>query len=184
MKIYYAFFENHLERTAILTLHALLGLLKTGLGLPSALFKLIERVDSPFTQALKPFLLKYEKGKTLSECLLKFSRKISTLQIGMCLNVFEIAYSKGLPLVPFLEYIIPVLEDEIELKEKIASQRKMVIAELIIALIIPWIIFLSLNFFETNFLFELSINNIALIVGAFLWEILGFYAIWKVSSFC
>lgn len=183
IKIHYSHFENELEKNAISILHALYGLLSSGLGLPVALFKLIEKINSPFTQVLKQFLIKYEEGLSLSECLLRFSRRTSTLQIGICLNIFEIAYRKGLPLIPFLDYIIPVLEDEIELKGKISSQRKVVIVQLIFALLIPWILLLYMSIFGTEFSLKFSFNHLILIINAILWELLGVFIIWRVSAF-
>ncbi len=173
------------EKSAITFLHALTGLLQAGVSLPAALFHLSTSVSSPFFTGLGRFLRRYEKGSSLSECLGDYQEAAQLGRTGHLLTSLELSYARGLPVLPLLQRMVPVLEADWEGKEKIRALRRSALGQALLAGAIPWALFLGLYFFEPEVAlrFQNSKGFVPIVMVASVWEGIGVWSLWKLSSY-
>jgi len=173
-----------LDSSAIAYFHALRGLVRAGLGLPYALFQLSEAVPSSFAEALRPFLDRFENGRSLGECLERFRGRMELPLTGICLSVLQLAYREGLPVAPFLERMLPLLESDREGRERERSLRHSVAAQAAVAFATPWFLLGALALFQPT-LASHCWSGKALVVaaGALAMEAAGVWVLWQVSTF-
>lgn len=176
--------REELDASAISFLHALLGLVRAGLSLPSALFQLCETLPTPFGLALQRFLLRYDRGSTLRECLARF-RESELRASAAPLALLEMTYRNGLPVAPLLEKILPVLESERLARAKISALAKTSLGQAAVAFALPWLLAAVLSWFQPQLLVDFSSSDyaFALLAFALFWEGLGVFLVWWISRF-
>jgi Flp pilus assembly protein TadB len=130
--------ERALESSALTFFHGLQGLLRVGISLPAALFRLSSAVDSPFTARLRVTLEGFERGRSLSACLDRLRARAGLAQTGLCLDILEEAHRKGLTLGPFLDRVLPWLEAESRDRERILGARRGALAQGVLVSVLPW----------------------------------------------
>ncbi len=180
--------DQHLEsidQNSLSFLYALQGLSEVGINLPSALFLLAERIDGPFAAELKKSLKKYEDGKNLSELLEIFQKRAGLKLSGVYLNLIEMVYSQGLSVTPLLTKMVPLLEMESSANQKIKNLRKSSFAQIGIAFCIPWVVGMSLIYFQGDLVtkFLSSPTGWLILFLSLVIEIIGSRVIWQVSKF-
>jgi Flp pilus assembly protein TadB len=164
---------DRLERDAIGFFHALLGLARAGIAVPTALFRLVDVLPGEFARALAPNLRDFETGRSLDVCLEKFRRRRELRLVGGCLAVLQVAHREGLPVTPFLERLLPLLEAERRGRERINAVRRSVVVQAAVAFATPWLI---------GGLLGARAGTFAL-VAALVWETIGGWLLWNVSKF-
>jgi Flp pilus assembly protein TadB len=174
-----------LDGSAIAYFRALRGLIRSGLGLPYAIFRLAEAVPSPFSEAMRPFLGAYAAGRPLADCLDRFRGKMDLRLTGICLTVLQTAYREGLPIGPFLDRMLPLLESEQRGRARIASLRRSIAVQALVAALTPPLLAVVLHAFqpEVGAHFAGSRAGRAVIGLALGMELCGTVVLWKVSSF-
>lgn len=132
--------QQSLERSALAFFHGLQGLLRAGFSLPTALFRLAQTLETPFAVLLRGSLASYDQGKTLSRCLERFQARSGLAQAGLCLDLLEQAHHRGLSLGPFLERVLPWLEEEARDQERVEQVRTSALVQAILASLLPWVV--------------------------------------------
>jgi len=177
--------RRRLEKSALVFLYALQGLLRAGLSLPTALFHLARQMDSPFASALHSSLRRFEEGKALPTCLAQFRLKSDLRLTGICLRLLELTYRNGLAVVPMLERVIPVLESEREAEDRVLGVRKSTAGQIAISSAIPWVLWGCLSVFQPEMREQMIASGTLLPVFllALLIEGIGVWVLWQVSAF-
>jgi hypothetical protein len=159
------------------------GLLKTGIGLPSALSQSAGILEPSLRKSLRASLGRFEEGKNLSDSLIPFRDKKLNPSWKFLFTLLDKAYREGLPILPFLSVAIPMREGEFLQNKKIKSIRAQMLSQGVIAAIIPWIIF---SFMEWQGVGETAFSSPwgkGLAGISLLWEGVGFWVLWKGSTF-
>jgi len=113
------------EAYSLLFLRALMGLLEGGMGLPSALFLLAERLPGRYAARLQWALRRFVSGKTsLGESLWGFREKNSLYLTDLGWRAVEIAYDRGLSALALLRLLLPSLEADFRLQIRISELRR------------------------------------------------------------
>jgi len=149
-------------------LYALRGLLRAGIGLPSAIFQLSREDPSSLANPFETFL-KFANHKTIFPWV----------------SLLEMSYRNGLPISPLLDRMIPILETERRNNEKIRHLQRSTGMQIVIACLVPWFIggaiYLSQPEGFTSF------RNSPYFYGtvgiAILIELTGGFILWKVSAY-
>lgn len=180
--------SKHLEsvdENSLSFLYALQGLSEVGINLPSALFILAERIDGPFAAELRKSLRKFEDGKSLSQLMEAFQKRAGLKLSGVYLNLIEMVYAQGLSVTPLLSKMVPLLEMESSANQKIRNLRKSSFAQILMAFCIPWVVVLSLVFFQGDLIYRFlnSSYGYLVIFVAVMTEVIGSVVIWNVSKF-
>ncbi len=177
--------EWEVEQTALVYLHALQGLLKGGLSLPTALFQLVETDPSPFARSLRRYLTQFHRGEGLASCLDLF-RKESGIQDSAALwGMLEVVYRRGLPLAPLLERRLPGLEADGDLRMKIRELRRSALGQALLVALLPWGLLGVLGVFQpemTKGFLESSAFLPTVALALFL-EGAGGFCLWQVCRF-
>jgi Flp pilus assembly protein TadB len=129
-----------LEDSALAFFHGLQGLLRAGFSLPSALFRLSETLDTPFSSRLRTALAGFDRGSSLAGCLDRFQDRARLTQAGVCLDLLVRAHDRGLALGPFLDRVLPWLEEEARERDRVRSVRSAAFAQAGLASLLPWMV--------------------------------------------
>ncbi len=185
LKKQYSLHLESVDENSLSFLYALQGLSEVGINLPSALFILADRIDGPFAAELRKSLKKFEDGKSLSELLEAFQKRAGLKLSGVYLNLIDMVYSQGLSVTPLLTKMVPLLEMESSANQKIRNLRKSSAAQICMAFCIPWVVMLSLVYFQGDLIhrFLSNANGYLVIFIAILTEVIGSLVIWNVSKF-
>ncbi len=143
----------HIEVAALGFLRALHGLLRAGVGLSSALFQLAEAKDmgwDAFSPLFEASLRRFQSGKSLSACLLRVRERVPGRALRLGIGLMEMAYRKGLPLLPVLERTLSWLEKDLSLQSRVKDLANVAWAQLAVAAALPWLVFLALSLFEPD----------------------------------
>ena len=171
-----------LDRSALGFLAALRGLVVVGLSLPSALFHLSREIDEPFSRALGDSLRRFDDGRSLEQCLSRFRARGALPLSGGCLSQLEMVYRNGLPVLPLLDRLLPMLEAEWQGEERVRSVRRSALAQMAVAFAMPWVVEAAMVYLQPAGAVAVT-PGLALRAGAFAWEVLGAIGLWKVSTF-
>lgn len=180
------FVKRELELSALSFFYGLLGLIQSGQGFSTALFELTRSLPGSFSNLLRKYLKNYEEGKGLFIVLRDFRQKSKLPLIGTYLATLEMAYSQGLPLAPFLEQMIPTLEQEQHYQQKVEALRKQSLAQAAMAFLVPWFLTFVLWWFNPE-LFQSLQRQYFLLVGIALMvlisETMGVWFLWQFTRF-
>jgi Flp pilus assembly protein TadB len=174
-----------LEKSSLSFFYTLQGMISAGQSLPSSLFEISQRQKSPFTTALGRELGKYAEGKPFEEALQRFADRYPLGSSGLCFRLMTEAYGRGLQISPLMERMIPLLEIEIQGKQRVESLRASTLAQAVVVVLAPWLLFGALSIFqpETAQRFLHSTHGSIALAVAVLFEATGAYVLWRVSSF-
>ena len=177
--------HGSLEQTAIPYFHGLLGLVRVGVSLPLAMFRLSEASGASFPKTLRIFLKRFREGVPLVDCLAQFRRRSGVRRAAFCLAMLEMAYARGLPVVPVLERMVPLLEAEELARARIRSIQATILLQGAFASVMPWGIAAFLNWMDPESLEAFRESGVAgpIIGGAMVLEGVGGYLLWKVSQY-
>jgi len=172
-----------LDPSALSFFYGLLGLLRVGICFPSALFQLCENLPGEFPSSLKRSLNQYERGNSLGGCLTRFRSRSALAQ---WLGLIQLAYDKGLAMVPLLEKILPLLESDWEFLSRQRSVMRAAFVQALVAGLVPWILAGALHFFQPELLERFFSSPVAKqVIGmSFLLQTCGLFCIRRVSQFC
>ena len=168
--------ERELE--SIRFLLTLLGLLRAGIGLPSALLLLAQTSDGGFGRLLRSAFSSLNHGSLLGPCLEQLRSRAGMRGAGAILLMMESAYRRGLPVIPLLERTLPGLEAERVSAEKVRRARNSCLAQAGVAMVIPWILAGTLIFFSPEMFASLRESS-GVMVGSLVWESLGVIQVWR-----
>lgn len=177
--------RRRLEADALAHWYALRGFVASGISLPHALFRLAEPNQNRYAKRLRRVLERYEDGSPLGTCLERFRQKLPLRLSGSCLVAIEVAYAQGLPLVPLLDEVLPVLEWERAATVRLGDLRRAALAQAIFAFLLPWGVLGASRAIAPE-LFNHGIGGavlFAVVAGCLVWEILGAVVLWKLSAF-
>jgi len=185
------FQRNHrkVEEASVGFLTALQGLLKSGIGLSSALFQLVESPQStwaPFAGLLDASLIRFHSGTSLSACLTRARDRTSLPGLRLGLGLVQMAYCQGLPILPILGRTLEWLERDLAARARIRDLARAAWAQLAIAVSLPWIVFTTLAYFEPGLWrhFRESTQFWPVVALALSLEIVGAYSIRRCACFC
>ncbi len=177
--------RREMERTCLVSLHALKGFLEAGLNLSSSLFLLAERVPLEFPRKLHKTLARFDGGASLDSCLASFLKRGSSRQVGEVVAALLAGYAGGLPLLPFLEHAIGVMERHRRVEARVGRVQSVAIAQGLFAFFLPWGLLVYLCHVQekavANFLAEPGFIVVASL--ALLAELVGFGALWLLAKF-
>jgi len=177
--------RREMERTCLVSLHALKGFLEAGLNLSSSLFLLAERVPLEFPRKLSKTLARFDGGASLESCLASFLKRGSSRQVGEVVSALLAGYANGLPLLPFLEHAIGVMERHRRVELRVGRVKSVAIAQGLFAFFLPWGLLIYLCHAQekalSNFLTDPGFLGAA--AAALIAEIIGFGALWLLAKF-
>jgi Flp pilus assembly protein TadB len=101
------------------------------------------------------------------------------------LALLELAYRQGLPVVPLLEKILPVLESEEAHRQRSEALRRATLGQAAVASLLPWALGLVLLMFQPEIVegFLASPVFLPVVGAALLMEAAGVAVLWKLASF-
>lgn len=175
-----------LDGSAITCFHAVRGLVRAGISLPTALFQVARRFHDPFADALAKQLAHYDEGRSLEICLERFRDRNSLALTSLTLRVLETAYRQGLPILPVLDRILPVLEHEYAIEEKTETLCRSALGQGAVAALLPWGVIAFLNWVQPEMAagaFE-SRTFWCGVMGCLGWQASGVWMLWKSSKYC
>jgi Flp pilus assembly protein TadB len=177
--------KGELEKAALPFFNALLGLVKSGQGLSTALLKLCDSQNSIFSERLGKQLQNFESGRGFGESLASFRKKTQLPTVGPYLATLAMAHHQGLEIVPLIERMIPNLETELQFQSKRRELLSQTLAQALIAFVTPWFLAWVLNYFNPELVRNLSGHGWVYGMGflSLTFEILGLWILWQVSRF-
>lgn len=177
--------RRYAEKAGIGYLRTLLGLLRSGMGLPAALFLLAETWEGALAKPLSRTFSRFERGTSLSDCLSELRQRKGFDRASTLLVILESAYQRGLPVVPLLERFIPALESEQQLEGRLDKTRISVFVQSFIAASVPWVLAAAMAFFAPEIWQNLSRSGSLVVKGGLvlLWESLGIYFLRRVCRY-
>ncbi len=177
---------NLMEASCRPALQALHGFLSSGLSLSASLFLLADRQPMPFTLKLKKTLQWFDRGHSLGDCLNRFLRRTPSPLLGTVVSSLLAGYASGLPLLPFVEHGIQVLERHHRIQSRVARVRSLAVAQGAFAFCLPWGLLAYLAYSQgTSVRAYLSDGNfLSLSLLCLSWEVLGLWTLWRVAKFC
>jgi len=144
---------REMESSGLVYLHALHGLLRGGLSLPTALFQLVEADTSSFARSLRRQLAQFHRGEQLGNCLEHFRLRSGLKDSASLWTVLELAYRRGLPLVPLLDRRLPGLDADADLAEKLRDLWRTMAGQAALIAGLPWGLLAVLGVFQPEVLF-------------------------------
>ncbi len=177
--------KRSLDASSIAFLYALQGLVKVGVSMPQALFKITQSQEGLFAESFSKYLDRYEEGTSLSELILRFRSRSLLGFSGSFLASLEMAHRKGLSVAILLEHMIPLLEAECQSFERIRSLRRSIWVQVFVTFLLPWCVLLALFSFQPEMWSHVSVEPTfwIILVLALLYESLGVFVLWNVSDF-
>jgi Flp pilus assembly protein TadB len=185
VKIWGAFENRKLEKSALPFLWTLRGLLCGGISLPVALFKSCHGSSNPFAKILNWRLSDFAEGNSLNQCLQDLKKKSPLRWISVCFSLLETAYKQGMPTKTVFSRMLVVAQNRHTSDEKIFQLRVSVVMQAFFAFLLPWGLLLVMageqpelvdDFFQTA---TFKIGSICCL----LWQCVGGGVIWKTSKF-
>lgn len=170
------------DARALVLLRGLLGLLRGGIALPAALVFLSRDAGGRLEARLGRGLTLFAQGRDHFEATLGEGQGIGYCEeIKLAWEALRLAYAKGLSGADLLESLLPVVEAAMDREERISSLRRSALVQVAVAITVPWLILFALS------LTPLGSESVmeARRVGVFcvLWQALGGWCAWKITSF-
>jgi len=163
------------------SLSSLQGLLELGIPFPQALSTLAEFHSLQLSEVLSLVCQRFKKGQSISSSCERLEQKSLSSDVARCLKILEIGYQKGASLIPILQVLQPVLEQELHTQEKLQSLKNNLWAQAFFAGCVPWGLLLVTWLFQPemieNFLSQSQSKWWA--AAAVFWEGVGFWMIHK-----
>jgi hypothetical protein len=173
-----------LDDSGLSYLHALRGLVHSGLGLSAAFFRLAEVQRTPFAIAMAKSLDGYADGKTLAACLDRLHRRVDSPLMGATLRALQSAYHRGLPVGVVLDQMVPALEAERDADRRVADLRHAAWAQAAVAFVVPWILVAASLACRPEAGWLSGASGWVLVAGALAVEGTGVWLIGQCSRFC
>lgn len=151
---------------------SLRGLIGLGITFPQAVYQLSHKRQSRFIKSLSALFHSFEKGDSLEEVFQRFVSRSGLDLISRPLILMEVAHRKGLPLCPILDGILPLIELELQGRERLKVLNKNILAQAFISALIPWLIGTVMWTFQPDFFADLFESS-------FFWGLGGFVLIWE-----
>ena len=139
-------------------LYSLRGLTEAGFSFPHALYHLSFGGSGKFKQVLQSFIHSFENGQAWEKM---FTQVEKGEDDGMMrsLMLIDIAYQRGLSLMPILESVTSVVELEIQAKERLSLLKNNIFGQALISALVPWILLAVLFFFQPELVSPLLSSN-------------------------
>lgn len=169
-----------MEKAGLIYLHALLGLLKGGLSLPTALFQIVESDASPFAHTLRRHLAQFKRGEQLGNCLEHFRERSGVRESAAVWKMLEVGYRRGLPLLPLLERRLPGLEADADLRERLAGLNRSMLAQAALVALLPWGLLAILGVFQPELVARYRASGLfwPTFSGSLALEGMGLFCLW------
>jgi len=168
-----------MDQSALAFLHALQGQVRVGASVPLALMRLSESFDSPFSRALSRSLRRYKDGTTLKNCLQRFREDHPINSSAMLFTLLELSYRRGLSVSPLLGRMIPLLEADLDIGERLRALRASAAVQASGAALMPWTLALVLAGLRES---SATLPSVVWLVAVGL-ESLGTLWVWRASRF-
>lgn len=181
---------RRLEESSLPFFHALLGFLRAGLGIPTAILRAMEAAPGPFTDWMKDRLARRERGESVGEALLRIHRALPDGDAARTLQILARLHAEGLGVLNLLETQVGWMARELARHRKTHSLQASLILQGVLASALPWaVLFLSgpagaesLGTFSTEQLWSASdwIGGIAFSAA---WQIVGILYLARLGRF-
>jgi Flp pilus assembly protein TadB len=173
------------ERRLLNFLHGLHGLTQGGLSLPAAISYLTQDKRNDFERLVQTRFEKVSAGLPVRLALKQTRDQLRLKSFGIYLGILETAYEKGLPIDGLLANALPSLEAENDMRLKTADLSRGVVAQAILASVIPWFLLGALFWFQPELFFEIAHRSDwpFWLSGILVWELAGMCLIFSVARF-
>ncbi len=180
------FLGAQLDDSALVYFHALRGLVHSGLGLPAALFQLSKSQPTLFSQAMAKTLAGFDQGKALNDCLKQLSDRNPSPLVKGALQGLQMAYAQGVAILPVLERVVPLLEQDQRRRRRMADLRRSTMVQAGFALSVPWILNGALYLVQPELVARQWAESGAftLVIAVFAVQAMGLWSLFQVSRFC
>jgi Flp pilus assembly protein TadB len=174
------------ETSSLLYFHAVRGLVRSGLGLPAALFQVANTQPGVFHQSMAFSLAGFDQGNALADCLEQLNRRFPSPFVRHALRSLQMAYDQGLPVSPLLDRIVPLLEKEQARAARARDLRQLAYVQGGLAFCLPWVLLGTLAAFQPELSSRLwqDSGTAYLLSGVFAVEGVGVWCLQRASSFC
>jgi len=177
--------KSEIEKESLSFLYSLRGMIGLGITFPRAVYQLSHQRQGRFIKTLSPLFHSFEKGDSLEMVIQRFVSRSGLDLISRPLVLMEIAHRKGLPLCPILDGLLPLIELEIQSRERIELLNKNIAAQAFLSALIPWLIGAVMWTFQPQFMDGLFKSYYFWVLGGFvlIWEGLGIWLIYQKTRF-
>ncbi len=177
--------EQGLQNSALPFFTALLSFLKAGIALPEALKRTSKSETLTLHSELFRKLIQFERGELLNLKLRQPLPSPTGQLIHHFLLLIQEAHLKGFPIIPSLERLIPLLEQQDKMEKRQNKLLQHTLGQLLFIFLLPWVLLFFMGKLEPHFLGDFYLTPygfLPLMLALFL-ELIGALLLWHFSRF-